>query len=481
MIRRVDPAVAIALVVVATAAWTALGADAPRTILVPADAPTIQAAIDRARPGDVIRVAPGDYAPIDFRGKDVAILADIARIPAVIRASDRVAVRCAGGESWHARLVGFDIAGAVVCDGASPTLERNRIEPGAATTGPGVEIRGTAARPTLLGNRITGWPGAGVAIVDASPTLRANRIANNRGGVSVRGGTTRSAQNEIVENRGPFGGLVVDGATVSSTNDVFADNETSGAGGGARVVRGTLRLVHATVARNRASTRGGGLAATGDAAAIAIARTIVAGNRAPAAAQTDGVTAHDSLVQDGDPGFVAIDEGDFRLAATSPARDALVRIDGGVDHDRDDDRRDDRPDVGADEFVPRLYVVESRGSMRFKLVGRPGAEVFLFHDPAPREVARWAQGTFMYVGFGRHARFGLPRSGVYSVLIDAGWMTFTADSPSGVQAVVDGVTTNAVLFSLGPASSLRWTVPGAPGARLVGLAPGTGLHRPARP
>ncbi len=478
VIRRVDPVIAIALVVVATAAWIALATHRTRTIAVPADAPTIQDAIDRARDGDVIRVAPGDYPPVDFRGKAVAVLADIAHAPAVIRATDRVAVRFSSGESWHARLVGFDVAGAIACDGASPTIERNRITPSTASTGAGVEIRGASARPTLLGNRITGWPAAGVAIVDASPTLRGNRIANNGGGVSVRGGEASLEQNEIVENRGTFGGLLVVGATVSSTNDVVGDNETSGSGGGARVEGGTLKIVHATIARNRAATRGGGLAATGNDASIAITRTIVAGNRAPAAPQTDRVAAHDSLVQDDDPGFVAIDEGDFRLRSTSAARDALVR-DADVDHDRDNDRRDMRPDIGADEFVPRLYVAEHAGTNKLRLVSRPGADVFLFHDLDPKGLARWAQGTYMYVGFGHNARFAMPPSGVFSLPLDVDESDGTGRA--GFQAVVDGITRNAVLLSFAPATPLRWTVPGAPGARLVGLAPGTGPHRPARP
>ena len=56
------PAITAILAAIALGSLTSCGGSAaPRVISVPADSPTIQAAVDGARPGDTILIAPGTY------------------------------------------------------------------------------------------------------------------------------------------------------------------------------------------------------------------------------------------------------------------------------------------------------------------------------------------------------------------------------------------------------------------------------------
>jgi hypothetical protein len=67
-------------------------------------------------------------------------------------------------------------------------------------------------------------------------------------------------------------------------------------------------------------------------------------------------TAPTDIMGSGDPGFVDAANNDYHLLADSPVRD--VGIDVGVATDFEGDLRPfgDRPDVGADEYVPVLYL-----------------------------------------------------------------------------------------------------------------------------
>ena len=83
----------------------------PRVLRVPADFSTIQRAIDRARDGDVVLVAPGRYREsIDFRGKAIEVLA----FEGAGRTSlgfGGPAVKFANGEGSDSVLSGFTITG----------------------------------------------------------------------------------------------------------------------------------------------------------------------------------------------------------------------------------------------------------------------------------------------------------------------------------------------------------------------------------
>ncbi len=87
-------------------------ASAQASLHVPADYPTIQAAIDAAQSGDQVLVAEGTYGPIDFRGKAITVQA-VPLGGASIVSALTTAVRFINGEGVDSRLIGFGISGRV--------------------------------------------------------------------------------------------------------------------------------------------------------------------------------------------------------------------------------------------------------------------------------------------------------------------------------------------------------------------------------
>lgn len=82
----------------------------PNVLDVPAEFATIQAAVDAARDGDVVRVAPGSYAGFDFRGKAIEVVAPQgAERTHLVGDFEGPVVRCTSGEGPDSRLMGFTI------------------------------------------------------------------------------------------------------------------------------------------------------------------------------------------------------------------------------------------------------------------------------------------------------------------------------------------------------------------------------------
>ncbi len=106
-------------------------------IHVPADQPTIQAAIDVAINGDTVLVDPGTYLEnIDFKGKGITVQSANGAAVTVIdgRQLDSV-VRFTNGETPDAVLDGFTVTnghnpnsgGGIYCDHASPVIRNNTV------------------------------------------------------------------------------------------------------------------------------------------------------------------------------------------------------------------------------------------------------------------------------------------------------------------------------------------------------------------
>ncbi|MEQ1895606.1 MAG: hypothetical protein ABL998_23960, partial [Planctomycetota bacterium] len=92
-------------------ATLALGSSAQTTIHVPADHPTIQAAIVAALDGDTVLVAPGTYVEeLDYLGKAITVASE-SGASATILSNVNSAVSFVNGEGPGSTLRGFTVTG----------------------------------------------------------------------------------------------------------------------------------------------------------------------------------------------------------------------------------------------------------------------------------------------------------------------------------------------------------------------------------
>ena len=249
------------------------------TTYVPADHPTIQAAIDAAVTGDIIVVAPGTYSEtIDFLGKGITLRSSGGPLDTIIDGSGNGSVvQCISGEGPDTILEGFTITG------------------GNAVVGGGMLNIGTS--PTVIdciftGN-IAGDRGGGMYNREGNPTVIAtvfeqNTAAEMGGGMfNLRASPTirdcRFTQNSANKGAG-MRNYINSHPTV--TNSVFEYNQAGEEGGGMDnrknsnpVVTGSLFI------GNSAASGGGGMhnyvgraVATGNPTII---NSLFAGNSAP--------------------------------------------------------------------------------------------------------------------------------------------------------------------------------------------------------
>jgi len=161
------------------------------TTHVPADQPTIQAAIDSAAAGDVIVVAPGTYSEtIDFLGKAITLRSSGGPLVTVISGSgtDSV-VRCVSGEGPDTILEGFTITGGSALEGggmlnigSSPTI-RECVFSGNSAGDRGGGMYNEDGSPTGIGCEFVGNTalamGGGMFNLRASPTVAECRFSQN--------------------------------------------------------------------------------------------------------------------------------------------------------------------------------------------------------------------------------------------------------------------------------------------------------------
>ncbi len=272
------------------------------TIQVPADQPTIQAALAAAVNGDVILVAPGTYvAPIAFPAKAV-----------ILRSANGPLVTTLQG------------------DGANPVVQM---------------LAGTTTASTVEGFTITGGGGgygAGVFVtLGGGASILRNRIVDNHASYDA-GGIYNYVQNEIrVEGNligwntavGYAGGI--HGVTPACVvrNNVFVGNQAAYGGAAFAFVGVTATFTNCTFYANSATN---GTVAAGD-GAVALVNCIARGHVGPPFFMygPGSVLATYSDVEGGagqpwfgtgcidrDPLFVDVSQADFRLLPMSRALDA---------------------------------------------------------------------------------------------------------------------------------------------------------------
>ena len=257
-------------------------------IHVPGDQPTIQAGIDAAVNGDTVIVADGIWTgdgnrDLDFAGKAITLISEKGPGACVIDCQGSDADRHRGlrfhsGEGRDSVVEGFRITsgyridgGAILCEGASPTIRGNLIEANTALeNGGGICCRGGAV-PLIESNTIDGnwaWLGGGLYSVDASPTISGNLLidnsSDNGGGICCNGsGSPRISGNQILYNHCTNGGGIwCHGPAALIENNLIYYNIVD-YDGGAIHCSAPVEITFCTITGNIADSNGGGVSGSG--------------------------------------------------------------------------------------------------------------------------------------------------------------------------------------------------------------------------
>jgi len=249
----------------------------PRTLHVPADYPTITAAISNASllAVDTVLVAPGAYSEgVSFSGKSLRLMSEGGSAQTFLTGG----VSFSGGESPDTLLAGFTITnggGPVFVGGGSPTIVSNLIT---SSGGHGIYCEGGS--PVIRNNEIVGCAGAAVVLsFTGTPLVEGNLMATNGVGMYVFSAGTAVLRNNIIRRNGAAG---ID-MTITSFNamdvaiiqNLIVENTGNGIVWELTAGLGAL-VVNNTIARNGAA----GISADGYDATSQILNNIVVGSPA---------------------------------------------------------------------------------------------------------------------------------------------------------------------------------------------------------
>jgi branched-chain amino acid transport system substrate-binding protein len=370
---------------------------------------TIQHAVDEADHGDTIKVSTGVYTDVHARSPSDVTASDV--VTQVVYISKTIAI--SGGYSatdWTTpgpdiHLTTLDARGqgrAIFIDqGITVSIEGLRITGGDAS-GLGGLVLGdpdfgggvfasqstvTLRRSEIVDNKAIAGGGVFVGVFSPAVVLSNSQIYSNTaeeegvgGGACLIGVEDLTVSgNRIHHNTGNLkgAGLLASAFHGRIENNVIAHNRlgTTGTGSGVHIEGGTFDLLHNTLLLNTGG-EGSGLRVSatpwGDPSTVSLTNTLVSGqavgfsvsggNTATinsvlwyntpvtvSSSPTAVVTVGNELT--GDPAFAA--DG-YHLTSGSAAIDQGVQTD--VQTDIDGDPRDANPDLGADEYVRRVYL-----------------------------------------------------------------------------------------------------------------------------
>jgi len=266
---------------------------------------SIQAAVDAAQPGDVIKVAQGTYTDLHHIPSLDTATFTATQIVAITKS-----ITIQGGYSstdWdlpdpEALPTILDAGGqgrvmVIVGNGITPIVEGLRLTDGDATglgpfewgdVGGGVYIKD--ATPVISGNQVyshTADRGGGLYLWYSSAILNSNTVSNNTagdggGGMELLYSPATLNGNTVSGNKAPTysGGTWGGGVLLNSSDATLSGNTVTGNaasyGGGVAVYWSAAALNDNTVTSNSVSSYGGGLALYGSASTLA--GNLVTGN-----------------------------------------------------------------------------------------------------------------------------------------------------------------------------------------------------------
>lgn len=329
------------------AALALAGSVAADQLHVPADYPTISAAILAAGPGDEIVVAPGVYRErLIFGGSDIVLRSSGGPGVTFISgdldndgtADSGPLLEFALGESNAMVVQGFTLIDGYTDEGygaavsivdSSPTLRDVVVTRMYADGAAAVDMYLSSAvfeRVRFIGNDAPGGAGAVLMGVSGSPIFRSCLFAGNfadggAGAVSVGGLVAPLFVNCVFSGNGSDGGTsgidIANAADVTVANCTFNENlDLSGARRAISVASSARALVTNSIFR----ADGTGPLLTGSALALTVRNCNIQGGFAPGT----GIIDADPLFADaaGPDGVVGTDDDDLRLLAGSPSIDA---------------------------------------------------------------------------------------------------------------------------------------------------------------
>lgn len=261
-------------------------------INVPADQPTIQAAINAALNGDKVMVASGTYFEnIDFAGKAIMVTSTSGKNVTFIDGNHAgPVVTFKSGEGRKSVLSNFTLqngsttfeGGGIYISNSSPTITNNVVKNNAAANG-----------------------GAGIAAEFSSALIQGNTITNNTqlpgysggsGGAGINVGGAGSAQiiGNVIQNNtwnsGDGGGITLFAAgTPTIKNNIIKGNVATGVspaaqGGGIWIVNDSAALIEQNLIYGNTAGQGSGVYASvpyGDRGPLFVNNTIVGTASAP--------------------------------------------------------------------------------------------------------------------------------------------------------------------------------------------------------
>ena len=251
--------------------------DVEPVIKVPADFPTIQAAIDAASTGKTVAVSPGTYnEDIDFKGKAIKVVSSNGPETTTIKGTGSGSVvTISTGEGRSSILEGFTITngnsmfngGGIVCYNTSPTIVNNRIVLNMADDWGGGMLCSNGS-PLVEGNHFeanSAFCGGGAYFMTGSATIVRNRFEHNES-ISTGGGLYYWSGAPVIEDNiirfnkaaGNGGGVYLNQCTATSfTNNLICENETEAQGGGINAAYSNSTIRNCTICNNTAQNGGG--------------------------------------------------------------------------------------------------------------------------------------------------------------------------------------------------------------------------------
>lgn len=250
-----------------------------KQVLVPSDDWSIQTAVDSARDGDTIIVAPGVYREnIDFKGKEIILRSqdpdDREVVEAtIIQAKDpRPTVSFMNGETSYVMLEGFTIRNglgsrAIHIEASSPTISNNIIKD---STGGGI-FCGNGCSSLITGNVIESNAsdnvGGGIECYLSSPLIENNILSANKAdsgaGIfawfsspSILNNTI--TKNEITNRSGSGGGIGLDHFSIATVkHNIIRGNRAGNTGGGIYIDSSSPLIDSNIIVENEAAAGGG--------------------------------------------------------------------------------------------------------------------------------------------------------------------------------------------------------------------------------